>query len=549
MSARGPTRVIISRMLHYGISADTVAKGVLAALLLAAWLGLSGLARGEEVGQEVDCEDPDDLEAVDLGIFRCKADKKDPQSRTSPNAGPVTGGGSVYRPATGKPPAGARAIKRTGAPTDAEKIESAKHLKRILAVYDARGVWDAKRGTERYTFIPSLAARKNPALREIEEAEWKKLLARHNEEKSRQHGVPPPLASARDPSAAPGQPSPAGTGVPASPPSGSAAGSAADGQTSPTKPREQTDGAVAPPRTASGEPAPGELWRPEALEQATTGQPLPDPAQVKNASKEPARDSAASPSVVSPAPAHPDEQPTVADTPSVASAGPPSPPEEIGDAPSADPGQPGDPTTKGAPANGEPLSTDPSAATTPAQAPPAGSEKMASNETPASSPGAEQPSSQASSPETPLAEPQSSKPPLDGAPPTDEVPDTVVGRLWTPEALGEATADGGEGQPASGAAETLEDEEKETTDGGAAQSESVASTEPPEGAGEPSNSINETNPNEGTKATETTKTGGAPPELPSLFARLIQALESLTEGFWQSDSEENAEIRTESPDR
>ena len=94
----------------------------------------------------MDCEDADDLEAVELGIFRCKADKKAPQSRTSPDALPLPGGGSVYQPAIGKPPVGAQEIKRHAPPTDAEKIESAKHLKRILGVYDARGVWDAKQG-------------------------------------------------------------------------------------------------------------------------------------------------------------------------------------------------------------------------------------------------------------------------------------------------------------------------------------------------------------------------------------------------------------------
>lgn len=495
-----------------------MAKGVLWAVLLTAWLGHTSPAGG----QEVDCEDADDLEAVELGIFRCKADKKAPQSRTSPDALPLPGGGSVYQPAIGKPPVGAQEIKRHAPPTDAEKIESAKHLKRILGVYDARGVWDAKQGTERYTFIPSLAARKNPKLREYEEAEWKKLLAQHNEEKLRQRGIAVPAAG--EPLEPPDQPGPAGT---------ESAGASipqplAKEPLSPSiEPQGQTGKATPAPQTPAGEPVPGELWSPEALEQAKLGTEKPH--------------------ATGSAPGAPPDF-------GASGQGPPPPAVQSSDqsgVPGALPpgGQFGEPntppqSTSGLPGPSEPRRPEESAQTIPAQPSPGAAQSDNPPKTdpaigptasaPTDSPASQQTGEQVPSPEAralasanaqspqadagqspPAGQPPSDSPPSnlppEGAPPTGELPPAVLERLWTPEDLMQAEADDGDEKTASAATENLGAQKESPPDGGTPRNKSSS--------GEPTDEPSETaDPSEEAATTEESNTGGQPAEPPSLLA-------------------------------
>ena len=535
--------MVIAGIHQIGKLAFAMANGVLWAVLLTVWLGHTGPARG----QEVDCEDTDDLEAVDLGIFRCKADEKAPQSRTSPDTLALPGGGSVYRPAVGKPPVGAREIKRHAPPTGAEKIDSAKHLKRILDVYDARGVWDAKQGTERYTFIPSLAARKNPELRAFEEAEWKKLLAQHNEEKFRQHGIP--LPSTGEPLAPSDQPSPAGTeiaGASVPPPT------AKDPLISPAEPQGQTGEATPAPPTPAGEPVPGELWQPEALEQAKLGTakprvtggapPSPGVAQSDNPSnKDPAKGPAASSPAISPASEPTGEQAPAPELPTVASAGTPFPQEDAGQSPPAKPGQSGEPPPSGPPASVGSPPADTSAGEPRSQTASTDSQTTSSGESPAKQQPSDQPASGAPQAGQPSSESPPSSSPPEGAPPASELPPTVLERLWTPEDLDQATADASKEKPASGAPENLDAQEESSPDGGASPSDPASTGESPDVPSDVADSTEEAT------TTEESRAGGEPAEPPSLLARLWQALESLAGGFWQPDPVDNTEFQGDSP--
>ncbi len=552
-----------------------MAKGVLWAVLLTVCLEHTSSARG----QEVDCEDADDLEAVDLGVFRCKADEKAPKSRTSPDTLPLPGGGSVYRPAIGKPPVGTQEIKRHAPPTDAEKIESVKHLKRILGVYDARGVWNSKRGTERYTFIPSLAARKNPKLREYEEAEWEKLLAQHNEEKLRQRRIPVPAAG--EPLEPPDQPGSVGT---------ESAGASipqplAKEPFSPSIEPQGQSGKVTPAtQTPSGEPVPGELWSPESLEQAkletekprvTGGAPgvPPDFGAIGQGPPRPAVQSSDKTGVPGALP--PREQFGEPNTPPQSTSGLPGPSEHrttersaqtipsqpspgmvqpdnppktdpaIGPTPSAPTDSPASqqteeqvPSTEGptlASASGQSPQADAG------QPPPADSQATSSGEAPAMQPAEDQSASKTPPAGQPTLDSPPSNIPPEGAPRTGELPPAVLERLWTPEDLEQAKADGSDEKTASVAAENLGAQEESPPDGGVPRNQSSSSGEPTD---EPSEAAD---PSEEAVTTEESNTGGQPAEPPSLLARLWQALESLTEGFWQSDSVEDDEIQGDSP--
>ena len=62
---------------------------------------------------------------------------------------------------------------------------------------------------------------------------------------------------------------------------------------------------------------------------------------------------------------------------------------------------------------------------------------------------------------------------------------------------------------------------------------------------QPTSRAKQQTPSEEAATTEESNTGGQPAEPPSLLARLWQALESLAEGFWQSDSVKDDEIQGE----
>jgi hypothetical protein len=104
----------------------------------------------------------------------------------------------------------------------------------------------------------------------------------------------------------------------------------------------------------------------------------------------------------------------------------------------------------------------------------------------------------------------------------------------------QAEADDGDEKTASAATENLGAQKESPPDGGTPRNKSSS--------GEPTDEPSETaDPSEEAATTEESNTGGQPAEPPSLLARLWQALESLAEGFWQSDSVKDDEIQGDSP--